>query len=744
MAKHTYAFILLMWISYAYPQSNLVSVSPASTGDSSLVKVSKEKTETKPEAKTETKPEEVPMGSAVYKPVIGFGIGTLAFSGAINSRSFIQNPALGRIGYDITVSQKINRFLNFNFYGLIGKLSVAQDQNAPVRNANFESKIVVGGVNLQYNFDQFLPKKRNIEPFILSGIESFSFNSKTDLVDKNGNRYYYWSDGSIKNLPQNDPNAANAVTLVRDYQYLTDLRQLDQYGFGLYPLTSFAIPLGIGAVFHLSERVDLKIHTTMHFTFTDYIDGLGGQKDKFLMTGFSLHWDLLGPKRIPDTLGPHWFDSVDFLALETGDTDGDGVRDTADLCPGTPAGVTVDAHGCPLDSDGDGVPDYLDKEPNSKPNATVDMAGVTLSDSLIKQRYLLENDTTNEFAEVITKFHGPYDLAGTGQLIENPAKAGKQDTGKFIPKEYVVLLGTFKSGLPNNTMSKFLSIRDIETTALPDSAIAYTVGHYTSFEDALSRKRTSTKEGIMDAKVVYKKNGQFVEATSDVIAESSGKKPDIGKNLTERTEKEDSLLVANTKGVVFRIQLGAYKRRISKTIFGAIADLIEIRTEDGMNKYMTGAFSSFKDAAKSKIELNFKGYEGAFITAYKDGKRVPLSTVGATPAKNKKDLKEDVNEPEKPRTAISKSAVVFKVQIGVFKNQAPPEKTAKYRTLKETVDEENTSTGLTRFTVGNTNSYNEAVNLKNKMVELGLDDSFVIAFFNGQYITIQEALEISK
>ena len=57
------------------------------------------------------------------------------------------------------------------------------------------------------------------------------------------------------------------------------------------------------------------------------------------------------------------------------DSDGDGVSDSKDKCPGTPAGVAVDAMGCPKDADGDGVPDYKDKCPKTPKGAKVNTAG---------------------------------------------------------------------------------------------------------------------------------------------------------------------------------------------------------------------------------------------------------------------------------------------------------------------------------------------------------------------------------
>ena len=54
---------------------------------------------------------------------------------------------------------------------------------------------------------------------------------------------------------------------------------------------------------------------------------------------------------------------MEFDFGKTKDSDMDGVSDKKDKCPDTPAGVAVDANGCPLDTDGDGVPDHLDDCP---------------------------------------------------------------------------------------------------------------------------------------------------------------------------------------------------------------------------------------------------------------------------------------------------------------------------------------------------------------------------------------------
>jgi len=66
------------------------------------------------------------------------------------------------------------------------------------------------------------------------------------------------------------------------------------------------------------------------------------------------------------------------LLTKLADSDGDGVPNVDDRCPGTARGVAVDIRGCPKDSDKDGVIDSLDRCPGTPAGVRVDKTGCPL------------------------------------------------------------------------------------------------------------------------------------------------------------------------------------------------------------------------------------------------------------------------------------------------------------------------------------------------------------------------------
>jgi len=73
------------------------------------------------------------------------------------------------------------------------------------------------------------------------------------------------------------------------------------------------------------------------------------------------------------------------------DSDNDGVIDSLDECPNTPAGAAVDAKGCPLDSDNDDVANYKDHCPDSVSGADVNKLGC--ADPLVLKGVHFEYDS---------------------------------------------------------------------------------------------------------------------------------------------------------------------------------------------------------------------------------------------------------------------------------------------------------------------------------------------------------------
>ena len=98
----------------------------------------------------------------------------------------------------------------------------------------------------------------------------------------------------------------------------------------------------------------------------------------------------LGPSLCPQT-------EAEAASYDIFDTDGDGVPDNRDACPGTPPGSVVDAVGCRreslADTDGDGVPNRDDLCPNTPPGATVDASGCQIGQKVVLSGVYFDSDS---------------------------------------------------------------------------------------------------------------------------------------------------------------------------------------------------------------------------------------------------------------------------------------------------------------------------------------------------------------
>lgn len=214
------------------------------------------------------------------------------------------------------------------------------------------------------------------------------------------------------------------------------------------------------------------------------------------------------------------------------------------------------------------------------------------------------------------------------------------------------------------------------------------------------------------------------------LAEIIKEEPIINKPIKEViVEKKDPLagmvtktISYTTKSPLWGVQVGAFKEVIPTSRFEQIKNVDAFIDEKGLIRYVVGHFA-YKQQAESLLEvIRNSGIPDAFIVDVNNPNKFNQSVVSV----NNVNIKSGI---------VGK--VIYKVQVGAFKNEIPSEVAATYLAV-EGIEETNYD-GLTLLLVGQFASYKEAVQHKEKMKESGISDSFVVAFNNGKKITIKEA-----
>ena len=102
------------------------------------------------------------------------------------------------------------------------------------------------------------------------------------------------------------------------------------------------------------------------------------------------------------------------------DSDKDGVPDSIDRCPVTPANQTVDQYGCTLDADRDGVADALDRCWDTPLNTAVDGNGCSVETGAVALAAVAQSDVI-ELPEVNFRTNSDILLDGATASLDTAA-----------------------------------------------------------------------------------------------------------------------------------------------------------------------------------------------------------------------------------------------------------------------------------------------------------------------------------
>jgi len=139
------------------------------------------------------------------------------------------------------------------------------------------------------------------------------------------------------------------------------------------------------------------------------------------------------------------------------------------------------------------------------------------------------------------------------------------------------------------------------------------------------------------------------------------------------------------------------------------------------------------------------------IKAYKDSISLKDKSHSEQTMKNKQAIPDTIIYYEsKPTPAEIKTeesvGIVYKILIGSYKSKVPDSaaKLIKKLSVLRKVENYKDEKGVTIYTTGNLNKYDEAVILHNQVKQEGIKNASIVAYQNGKKITLVDAKKLNK
>jgi hypothetical protein len=240
---------------------------------------------------------------------------------------------------------------------------------------------------------------------------------------------------------------------------------------------------------------------------------------------------------------------------------------------------------------------------------------------------------------------------------------------------YKVQIGAFKQDIPNELFS---DLAPVSGESVGNGLTRYAVGMFTTPEGAVKATQTVRQRGYRDAFVVAYQDGRRVSLTQAMraarpVSASTGIAADLPVSAPTRIAApttmavlpSDSALAAEqevlakyptsveqvlaqfqppadatayysdpkaaparqvetVKGLFFTVQVGVYSKPTALDKLFNITPLNSERTENAKIRYTTGVFNDMDKARSRKDQTVTLGVKDAFITAYLNGKRIPM------------------------------------------------------------------------------------------------------------------------
>ena len=205
-------------------------------------------------------------------------------------------------------------------------------------------------------------------------------------------------------------------------------------------------------------------------------------------------------------------------------------------------------------------------------------------------------------------------------------------------KELFIVIGSDVQGVSSEDLWEKLADKDFQVKESGDS-IMYVLGGYD--ENELSSKIKELEDNNVEVQgiVEISSDDEIIALDKEEIEQIMNTPEWVTIQLTLKIQHEFvPVIELNDNSPTFRVQIGAFNRKIKKSIFKDIPNVVGIKGNDGLYRFFSGSYTDKSKAASHKVDLTLTGYKDAFIVAFQNGKRISLKEAGFEVKKNFKRI----------------------------------------------------------------------------------------------------------
>ncbi len=200
--------------------------------------------------------------------------------------------------------------------------------------------------------------------------------------------------------------------------------------------------------------------------------------------------------------------------------------------------------------------------------------------------------------------------------------------------------------------------------------------------------------------------------------------------------------VANTKGLLYFVQLGMYSNPDAGSQFKSLHPIFTENVKGKGTRYMLGTYGEISVARAESQKVKRMGYKDAYITAYYNGQHISLDRAKKLENQQYGSVTNNVATTNNNYNNVSKGNIVFMVQVGAYSQvlSSIDENKLKSKFAPRNVNRK-FANSMNVYTIGNYKTYKEADYLKRKLLSEGHQGVFVVAFEGNSKIPVGEAIK---